>query len=54
MNQNHCDPLAEFLRQQGILIASGKTTRLVTHLDITTDDVQSAVKRFKEFFAKGQ
>ena len=53
MNQSHCDPLAKFLRQHGILIASGKTTRLVTHLDVTTDDVQSVVKRFKDFFARG-
>jgi threonine aldolase len=54
MNQSHCHPLAKFLRQHGILIASGKTTRLVTHLDVTTDDVQSVVKRFKDFFARGQ
>ncbi|MDH3671487.1 MAG: low-specificity L-threonine aldolase [Gammaproteobacteria bacterium] len=54
MNQSHCDPLAKFLRQHGILIASGKTTRLVTHLDVTTDDVQSVVKGFKDFFARGQ
>ena len=54
MDQNHCDALAKFLRQHEILVASGKTTRLVTHLDVTADDVQSVVKRFKEFFAKGQ
>ncbi len=54
MNQNHCDALAEFLRQHGILIISGKTTRLVTHLDVTTDDVQSVVRRFKDFFARDQ
>ncbi len=54
MNQDHCDPLAEFLRQHGILIIPDKTTRLVTHLDVTADDVQSVVKRFKEFFARGR
>ncbi len=54
MNQSHCDALAEFLRQHGILIISGKTTRLVTHLDVTTDDVQSVVRRFKDFFARDQ
>jgi len=54
MNQSHCDPLAKFLRQHGILIVSGKTTRLVTHLDVTTDDVQSIVRRFKDFFARDQ
>ncbi|MEE9596804.1 MAG: beta-eliminating lyase-related protein, partial [Acidiferrobacterales bacterium] len=54
MNQSHCDTLAKFLRQHGILIASDKTTRLVTHLDVTTDDVQSVVRRFKDFFARGQ
>lgn len=54
MGQNHRDPLVKFLRQHGILIIANKTTRLVTHLDVTTDDVQSVVKRFKEFFARGQ
>ncbi len=54
MDHSHRDPLAKFLRQHGILVASGKTTRLVTHLDVTTDDVQSVVERFKEFFARGR
>lgn len=44
--------LAEFLLQKGILVSSGETVRLVTHLDITTADIVQVVTAYKEFFSR--
>ena len=44
------DALKSFLVDKGILISSGNPIRLVTHLDVTTDDVRTAVEAFKEYF----
>lgn len=46
--------LAEFLGRRQILISPGKTTRLVTHLDISREDVNTILKACDEFFASGQ
>ncbi|MDK9707282.1 MAG: low-specificity L-threonine aldolase [Desulforhopalus sp.] len=43
--------LAEFLGGRQILITPGKTTRLVTHLDISRADVDTVLAAFAEFFA---
>ncbi len=43
--------LPEFLQQRGILIAGGKTVRLVTHLDVTEKDIPRVVEACKEFFS---
>lgn len=42
--------LAEFLRERHILISPGKTTRLVTHLDIRTEDVAYILTQVGKFF----
>jgi threonine aldolase len=42
--------LAEFLGQRQILISPGKTTRLVTHLDISREDVSTILQACYEFF----
>ena len=44
--------LTSFLAQKGVLIGSGNPIRLVTHLDVTTDDVHTAVEAFKQYFGK--
>ena len=44
--------LTEFLRQQGILISGRETIRLVTHLDVTTEDVHTVIAAIKAFFAQ--
>lgn len=41
---------AKYLREQGIVIASGQRVRLVTHLDIARADVMSLVQNLKNFF----
>ncbi len=41
---------AEFLQQQGILTAGGKTVRLVTHLDITKSDISQVIAACRTFF----
>lgn len=42
--------LADFLRQRHILISPGKTTRLVTHLDISAEDVAFVLAQIGRFF----
>lgn len=43
--------LPKFLRQHGILISGGTNVRLVTHLDVSGEDIVRVVKACKEFFA---
>ncbi len=43
--------MADFLGKNNILISPGKTTRLVTHLDISRDDVGYTLKKIGEFLA---
>jgi threonine aldolase len=45
-----CAPLAEALARQGIRASIGAHTRLVTHLDVTSEDVQKVVGAFQAFF----
>lgn len=44
--------LADFLRERGILISAGKTTRLVTHLDVHAEDIDSILTQVGEFFER--
>jgi threonine aldolase len=50
MPQAACAPLSEALARQGIRASVGPHTRLVTHLDVSADDVQKVVGAFKAFF----
>jgi threonine aldolase len=45
-----CAPLNEALLRQGIRASIGPHTRLVTHLDVSADDVQKVIGAFKAFF----
>jgi threonine aldolase len=52
------DSLVEFLAGRDIKILGGKmlggpTIRIVTHLDITGEDIDILVATVKEFFARG-
>lgn len=40
----------DFLRQNGILIASGQRVRMVTHLDIHAADIEQVIAQLKRFF----
>ncbi|CAP42123.1 low-specificity L-threonine aldolase [Bordetella petrii] len=48
-----CEPLSRALREQGILMRAvyGGPTRLVTHLDVSADDVRATVKAIRAYFA---
>lgn len=48
--QAACEPLRQFLAQQGIRATVGPRMRLVTHLDISRADVATVVVAFKTFF----
>jgi threonine aldolase len=43
-------PLAQHLKQAGIVILPNPSLRLVTHLDVNKDDVTEVIASFKEFF----
>ena len=45
-----CAPLREALARQRIRASIGPHTRLVTHLDVTTEDVATIVAAFEAFF----
>ncbi len=42
--------LSAFLRKRGILIAGRESIRLVTHMDVTEQDVRTVTEAFKEYF----
>ncbi|MBC2703194.1 low-specificity L-threonine aldolase [Desulfobacula sp.] len=42
--------LCSFLKEKGILIDNSNHLRLVTHLDISTQDIEAAIQAFKAFF----
>lgn len=43
--------LAEHLKKQDIIILPNPSLRLVTHLDVSKDDVQKVIAAFKKFFS---
>jgi len=45
--------LRETLAAQGILLGAGESLRLVTHLDVTAQDVERTVEAFRLFFSGG-
>jgi threonine aldolase len=52
LRHGDCEALKTFLAEKGVLISSGNPIRLVTHLDVTTDDVHAAVEAFKKYFSR--
>ena len=48
------EPLRQFLKQRGILIGGGNPIRLVTHLDVSAEDVQRVAIAVREFWAQGR
>ncbi|EWH01643.1 hypothetical protein Q427_12860 [Halomonas sp. BC04] len=47
----HCKALGTFLADRGILIAAAPVTRLLTHLDISAEDVRQVVESIKAYFS---
>ncbi|MFY0989899.1 low-specificity L-threonine aldolase [Halomonas sp. C05BenzN] len=48
----HCRALGEFLEAQGVLLAASPVTRLVTHLDVSEEDVRHVVAACRAYFAR--
>lgn len=46
------EKLAARLREQGVIVSPAKTLRLVTHLDVSADDIERVIEAFRE--AAGQ
>lgn len=44
--------LGPWMRERGILLSPGAVTRLVTHLDVNRDALQTLVKAWREFLAQ--
>ncbi len=44
--------LCKFLKQKGVVIDTSSHLRLVTHLDISKEDIDYSIQTFKDFFAK--
>jgi len=44
------EALAAYLKDAGVLISTGNPIRLVTHLDVNTEDIHRAVSLFAEYF----
>jgi len=51
MEAEKAQKLADFLGENNILISPGRTTRLVTHLDISREDISYTLKKIAEFFS---
>ena len=49
--QEDAQPLAQHLKQAGILILPGARLRLVTHLDVSPTDVGRVIAAFQGYFA---
>lgn len=50
VKKNH-PPLSAYMKSKGILIPNGQFLRLVTHLNISKQDISSVVAAFKAYFA---
>jgi len=48
------EPLRQFLRQHGILIGNGNPARLVLHMDVAREDVQTVADTVQAFFAQSR
>ncbi len=51
MDEATASELALFLQKSNILMSPGKTIRLVTHIDITEDDVELIIEKINSFFS---
>lgn len=45
-------PLVAYLRQRGIVVSAAPRLRLVTHLDVSAEDIASVIGAFTGFFAE--
>ena len=48
----HAEPLRTFLKQRGMFIGAGTSIRLVTHLDVSAEDLRLLMDATAQFFAQ--
>ena len=51
INHNH-HQFVEKIKQNGIVLSGRHNLRLVTHLDISDDDIEFIISKFKDYFRK--
>ena len=51
MEPSRFKALQAYLKERGILISGREKVRLVTHLDVTRNDIETAIQAFKKYFA---
>jgi threonine aldolase len=51
LDKTRAKTLQNSLNQRGIIIGGGETIRLVTHLDVTADDIRTVIMAAKELFS---
>ncbi|MCP3673553.1 MAG: low-specificity L-threonine aldolase [Gammaproteobacteria bacterium] len=47
---NNHDQLVPFLKQKNIILSADPKCRIVTHIDISTDDIYTVINAFNEFY----
>ena len=52
LDKTHAKTLQDYLEQRGIIIGGGETIRLVTHLDVTADDIRTVIMAVKDLFSE--
>jgi threonine aldolase len=52
MEPSRFKALQAYLKERGILISGREKVRLVTHLDITAEDVRAVIEAFKNYFSR--
>ncbi len=44
--------LQSYLKERGVLISGREKVRLVTHLDVSAEDIQVVIGAFKDYFSR--
>ena len=54
MEERHADPLAQWLKKEGILVNPGKIMRMVMHLDVAPGAVSQIAEAIKSYFQQAE
>jgi threonine aldolase len=52
MEPSRFKTLQAYLKERGILISGREKVRLVTHLDVSTEDIRVVIEAFKDYFSR--
>jgi threonine aldolase len=52
VDPDRAEPLREYLKQRNMLIGTGSTVRLVTHLDVSAEEIRALAEAVAQFFAQ--